>query len=359
MKKNVKIMTIIAILCCLLVSCGQIENTLKVDDATENASIQVLTNNLFKIDMPQKFDGMYETMVKDNAILIFDKECKDEGYEALVVGIYAFENPEDWAIGPTNKVGELTLNNGKLYDIVLSYPTESQYGFDRDMPAKYKTLYDARFEIASCVVGLDGEKVEVGKGCKGENLYKEVLGKHMTALDEKWDATTLENNNMSTMYATIANGEGNIYDKVGYVYEDINVDGIEELMIGEIADGDWKGTIYDIYTMVDRKPQHVVSGWDRNRYYVLDSMILNEASGGAGETDYMVYDLVSNSTELFFQYGFKYDEYTDKGNPYFRSYDNNEENRNWESITETDFKEMQDRVSNRKQFDYIPFSKLK
>ena len=90
-------------------------------------------------------------------------------------------------------------------------------------------------------------------------------------------------------------------NKIGYAYYDINADGIEELIFGEIAQGKLKGVIYDIYTMVDRKPQHVISGGNRNRYYICDnSFVCNEYSSGANESGVRIYILVENSTELYY-----------------------------------------------------------
>lgn len=358
MKKSIKLIMFIMIVVFFTVSC--IKRTVETNETSQNVETEkvILQNSIFKLDMPKRFDGMYETVVKDNAILIYDKECKEEGYDAYIIGIYAIESPKDWATGPNAKVGELTLNNGKLYDIILNYATEAQYGFDRGMPNNYKSMYDARFEMASQVSGINGEKVDIDNGCKGENLYKEELNKHIKAITEKWDANKLENENMSPMYAQISSSD-NALNNVGYAYMDINADGIDELFIGEIAEGNWKGIVYDMYTMVDRKPKHVVSGWDRNRYFILDSgFLLYECSDGAASSGSLVYDLVTNSDELFFQFGYKYDEYENKENPWYSSYDNNEDNRQWDNITESEYKDFEVRTSKHKSFEYIPFSSL-
>ena len=152
----------------------------------------------------------------------------------------------------------------------------------------------------------------------------------------------------------------NLTDKIGYIYYDINVDGIDELLIGEIADGDWKGVIYDIYTMVDRKPQHVISGGSRNRYYVCDnSFICNEYSSGANESGVRVFNLVENSTELFPQVSFKYDGYTNKNKPWFLSYGSNVEEDRWENVDEKTFKERKSVFEKYERFDFIPLKSLK
>ena len=368
MKKSFKVLSLIIMATMFITACQnnkKVEETTVAPETTTAAasSSPVLSNDIFKIDMPSKFDGLYNTEVNDHTINFYDKEQIAAGNSGWLFGIQAFEKSEEWAGGPVEKFGELTLNNGKLYDIIISYPTESQYGFSSDgtikeMPAKYKSMYDARFEIASNVSGNNGEKIAVGAGAKGENLYQDILNKHLTAIKEDWDADKLEKEKMSSMYA-VAKAGGDVMTTVGYAYKDINVDGIDELLIGEIDD-DGKGMIFDIYTMVDRKPTHVISGWDRNRYYVLDGgLVRNEYSDGANSSGVNIYNLTSNSTELLLQVAFKYDGYVDEKKPWFKSYDSGkDDNNNWESIEESEYNELDNRFSNISKVDYKPFSTL-
>ena len=366
--KGIKIFVLLLLATLLLASCDndKLEETTVSTEPTSivESKTPLLSNEIFKIDVPTRFDGLYDTDINDYTINLYDKESKEKGNQGWLFGILVFENVDDWATGPTEKVGELKLNNGKIYDVIISYPTESQYGFSNDgtileMPPKYKSMYDARYEIASTVSGNDGEKISVGAGKKGEDLYKDILNKHLTAVKEGWDATKLENENMSTMY-NIISSSGDGLSKIGYAYKDINIDGIDELLIGEIADGDYNGIIYDIYTMVDRKPEHVVSGWDRNRYYILDSgLIRNEYSSGANESGVNIYDLTRNSTELFTQVSFKYDGYVDEKNPWFKSNDvGKDESKNWESIKEEEYNELDERFGKISKIDYKAFSTL-
>ena len=320
----------------------------------------LLENNIFKVDMPAKFDGLYTTTVKDNSINFYDNECMKAGNPGWVFGLYAYQKPSEWAGGPIEKVGELTLSDGTLYDVVIVYPTESQFGFDKPMPDNYKNFYAARYEIASDVKGLNDEKVAIGAGTKGEGLYKNELNKHLKALNEKWDASKLEDENMSPMYFTMGDDSRSILDSVGYAYKDINLDGIEELLIGEVTDGEWKDVIYDIYTMVDRKPQHVISGWDRNRYIALEGgMISNEYSGGANESGVDIYALTTNSTELFPQLSFKYDGYANADKPWFIAYNKKGDDWNYENVDESKYNELVNRFSKHASYTFVPFSTLK
>ena len=357
MKKFLIILTTIFATISLMIACEKKEQIGKTE-FDDNAT-PVLKNTIFEVKVPERFGGQYYTKVKDNEIEFYDKECVKEGYAGWLFGISAFEEPDEWAGGPVEKVGELKTNDGKSFDVVIVYPTESQFGFDRDMPEKYKSFYDARFEIAENVYGLNGEKISLGSGAKGENLYKEVLEKHITALNDKWDATKLENENMSTMYALMLSGEGNILDRVGYAYKDLNVDGIEELIIGEVSD-DPDSVMFDVYTMVNGKAEHVLSGWDRNRYYSYESgLIVNEYSGGAELSGVDVYALTSNSTELFPQLSIKYDGYEDEKKPWFVAYNKDGDKWSYEPADESQFNELQERFSKHDKIDFRALSSVK
>lgn len=355
MKKLVGIISLMIAVITLLAACSSGVGTSSQGTATDNA----LSTAMFKVDMPAKFDGLYETKVKDNGIDFYDKECMSQGNPGWVFGVYVYDDPSEWAGGPIEKVGELKLSDGKTYDVVIVYPTETQFGLDRPMPEKYKNLYEARFDIAKTVSGLNGEKVAAGEGAKGEKLYKSELENLITAIKEKWDSDKLESENLSTMYVTMDDGNGDVLDKVGYAYKDLNIDGIEELVIGE-TDGNSDGVIYDIFTMVDRKPKHVVSGWDRNRYYSYEGgMIVNEYSNGADESGVDVYTLTTNSTELFPQVSYKYDGYTDENNPWYIAYDKKGDDWDYKSVSEQQYNELDNRFSKHEKIDFKALSTIK
>lgn len=314
-----------------------------------------IKNKLFSITLPEELRGFYEIKTEKDKISIFHKDSKKAGFGGFAFGIKAYKNPADHAVLPgSRKLGELTDKKGNLYDIVLKHPTDVQYDYTKSTqaPESFKLLYDIGNVIN--ITGIKGSTYHKAQGTKGEDLYNEVLQKHITAIKEKWDSTKLEQENMSYMYNIIPQ------DKIGYAYYDINVDGIDELLIGEIADGNWKGIIYDIYTMVNRKPKHVVSGGSRNRYYVCDdAFVCNEYSSGANESGVRVYNLVENSTELYPQVNFKYDGYTNPKAPWFISYGSQINDDNWENVSENTYYERKKIFDKYERFDYIPLNNHK
>lgn len=310
----------------------------------------VYRNKLFSIALPSDFKGSYEIETTNDRISVFDKEAKKAKFGGFAFGIKAYKNPADHANMPGGrKIGELTDNTGYLYDIVLKYPTDVQFDYTKseEAPATYQKLYGYG-EVVK-INGVNGSRYFKNQGMKGEDLYKDILLKHQKAISEKWDSTKLEEENMSYMYHIIPK------NNIGYAYFDLNADGIEELLIGEIAKGEWKGVIYDIYTMVDRKPSHVVSGGSRNRYFACDySFICNEYSSGANESGVRVYILEENKNTLFPQVSFKYDGYENPKSPYFISYSDDK----WENVTEKAYKERKLVFDRYERFDYKPLMKF-
>ena len=317
-------------------------------------------NKMFTFTLPEELKGVYKAEIKKDKISIYHKKSQKAGFGGFAFGIKAYKNPADHAVMPgSKKLGELTDKKGNLYDIVVKYPTDVQYDYTKSpkAPKDYEILYNIG-EFVN-INGLNGYQYHKNQGMLGEDLYKDILKKHITAINEKWNYVKLENEDMSYMYKVLAQGKKNVFDRVGYIYFDVNADGIDELLIGEIADGEWKGIIYDIYTMVDRKPQHVISGGNRDRYFVCDyAFICNEYSSGAKESGVRVYNLVENSTELFPQVSFKYDGYQNEKRPWFLSYGNNIDADSWENVSEETYKERKLIFERYERFDFIPLSKL-
>lgn len=78
--------------------------------------------------------------------------------------------------------------------------------------------------------------------------------------------------------------------RFGYLIEDIDGNGTEELIFGENGPGAWDGVIYDLYTIHDGELVHVFDGWDRNRYYLCENgMIANEGSSASDLSVYAYY----------------------------------------------------------------------
>ena len=325
-------------------------------NSNENNGIKI-SNRYFSFNFPAETKGTYKILKKDKGIFVYHTESKKEGFGGFAFGLKLYKNPKDHAMMPGSvKIGELNGKNGTLYDMVLIRPTDVQFNYTKGINKDYMKLYNYAEKVVP--IGIKGNEYVKNQGMKGKDLYNEVLQKHVKAIKEKWSSEKLEQENMSYMYNVIAQTNKNVLNKIGFAYYDTNADGIEELLIGEISSGDWKGVIYDIYTMVDRQPKHVVSGGARNRYYVCDDVfICNEYSSGANESGLGVYILEENSQNLFPQVKFKYDNYTNKNQPWFITYGTNDEK--WENVTEAFYNERQKVFKTYIRFSFTPLNQYK
>ena len=77
------------------------------------------------------------------------------------------------------------------------------------------------------------------------------------------------------------------YQTLGWLLRDIDGDGTEELIFGENDNSGWNGIVFDIYTLSGDEAVHLVSGWERSRYYLCENgAIAHEGSGGAFESSW-------------------------------------------------------------------------
>ncbi len=327
----------------------------KMAKADSPDSGQTISNKYFEITIPGSVAGIIDTDVSDDRIDIFDKESRDAGFGGLVVSIWAVAVPREFAGGPYTKIGELSNSEADSYDIVRGEATEVQWDYLLDnMPANFKKIHNSVDSILASITGINGYSYFEGAGTKGADLYNNILAKYVIAVNEGWDANKYEAENMSPeFFAETENTEGNKLDAIGYAYQDINCDGIDELFVGTFGIGAFEGVVYDVYTMIDHSPVHVVTGTSRNRYYDYDNgFICNEWSGGADSSGYDLYALMENDTEMVFQYGYKYDASADEKNPWFKTYDG----QNYEKITEEEFNDAYAMENSFVRFKYTPLS---
>ncbi|MCR5637246.1 MAG: hypothetical protein K6F97_00130, partial [Lachnospiraceae bacterium] len=104
-------------------------------------------------------------------------------------------------------------------------------------------------------------------------------------------------------------------ESLGFTVEDLNNDGIDELVIGSLEsdeDANYANQIYALYTCVDNKPVLVFEGWARNRHYFISSdTYYYEGSNGAMYSIFGSAKFAPGDTELSdYDYYFTYDDPT-------------------------------------------------
>ncbi len=104
--------------------------------------------------------------------------------------------------------------------------------------------------------------------------YQPLIDKYISAIQEDWDGERCSMEDISILVRDVPT-----LDDLGYAQMDLDGDGFTELII---TDGN---VIYDLYTRfqsTDRLLTHVITGHERNIYYLCNNGILaNEGYGGA------------------------------------------------------------------------------
>ena len=147
---------------------------------------------------------------------------------------------------------------------------------------------------------------------------------------------------------------------MGYALKDLDGDGKEELLISAVSKDASAGMLYDVYTAPNGKVEHVLSGHERNRYYLqwLEEgayMIANEASNSAYNSAWYYYSMIDGQLELM--QGVVFNAAEEENNPWYITYDED-----WDVLNDThDEDGMAESIieANKRSYttlEYIPFS---
>ena len=322
----------------------------------------VISTDLLTLTVPDEFKGKFLAQVVGNEIFIYDKECYDAGFGGFVFSVIVDKDDEVLAGGMYTKVGEYDTSDGQVYDVCKSYASEVQWDYNKydEMPEDFAKLYNATDDIiASAKANGDGVFM-YGAGLKGEDLYGMVIAKYVGAFNEGFDANRFEEEGMSPEFYALTQSEGEkAFDKMGFAYTDISNDGVDELLLGIIGD-DEPSVVYDVYTIAEREPALVVSGTSRDSYRAMEyGGIANVFSGGAAENGVRVYIIDPGTNKLNYQYGVKYDAYTDENAPWYVNDTSADDDDKWVPASEEDYDMWLERASEQfLKLEFTPFSEV-
>lgn len=315
---------------------------------------QEISNKYFSFTMPSNTEGTYIVEKRNNAIYIIEKTSAESGEGGFAFGFNIFKNPKDYAkLEDYTKIGELTDKNGILYDVILERPVENRCGDEEKTIENFLRLYDSAKNIE--IKGVNGSIYNKNQGMKGEDLYKEILGKYKQAIEEHWNYSRIKQENLESVSKVLVENKKASLKKIGYAYYDINSDGIDELFIGEISKSN--GTIYDMYTIVNRKPKNVFSQYNRQeKYYVCnDNLLCEEICNTKDKKMFAVHTLENNSTNRPLLVEYMYNKELNRENPWFRTYTAGNQ---YERISKETYNQEISTFDDYKKFNYIPLSKL-
>ncbi len=145
-----------------------------------------------------------------------------------------------------------------------------------------------------------------------EIMYGNILSLYKRALSEEWEYDVLKENKLNYM-CRYHNHKGTGLDAIGYTFYDINSDGIEELIVGEI-----EGLIFDVYTYQDEQAILIAQSAERGWYNICeDGKLSTTGSSGAATTFYEFYVLEAGAKELKYIECVAFDSNLNPDNPYF------------------------------------------
>lgn len=183
-----------------------------------------------------------------------------------------------------------------------------------------------RVEFAHVSTDTGADQAETGS-VDYEQVYDEILQEmYRIATDEDY-ADTLQEDNPAYLGISMVRVDIDGSEALGYCMEDLNRDGVPELIVGYYGQSDdspYSHILYAAYTCQDNTPVLLFSGWYRNAYYYLgDGRFLNCGSNSAASSLYATYVLKPGETELTCEdYWFSEGIWTEDGEVATRYYHN-------------------------------------
>ncbi|MBD5095682.1 MAG: hypothetical protein HDT40_01545 [Lachnospiraceae bacterium] len=146
-----------------------------------------------------------------------------------------------------------------------------------------------------------------------EIMYGNILSLYKKALSEEWEFDLLEENKLNYLCRYYYH-KGTALEDIGYTFYDINSDGIEELIVGDIE----HSFIFDVYTYQDEQAILIAQSAERHQYDICeDGKLSTKGSNGAATTFYEFYVLEAGAKELKYIECVAFDSNLNPDNPYF------------------------------------------
>ena len=146
--------------------------------------------------------------------------------------------------------------------------------YDPESPVLTATLTaDARIYVN----GIEPEKLAVPV------VYEPILKQYRSALEERWTGQQLVDAGLNFMIKDVPS------EAVGYAVDDLDDDGVPELVIGTIAGDEFYGKlVFVLYTVDDDgEPVQIFSSIERDRYYYAGGVRFANLGSSAFDDSYV------------------------------------------------------------------------
>lgn len=164
------------------------------------------------------------------------------------------------------------------------------------------------------------DTMESGRGeqAKLHKTYEELITAAKECIEGKADADSDDYDFSYMIYWYGAYYGASM--RLGYLMEDLDGNGTEELIFGQNDDPDsaWNGVIYNLFTIEDGEVIRVFNGGERATYHLCENgMIAHEGADGAFRSVYAYYSF--EGTELHLVEAVIYNGWDYEENPWFYS----------------------------------------
>ena len=146
--------------------------------------------------------------------------------------------------------------------------------YDPESPVLTATLTaDARIYVN----GIEPEKLAVPV------VYEPILKQYRSALEERWTGQQLVDAGLNFMIKDVPS------EAVGYAVDDLDDDGVPELVIGTIAGDEFYGKLVFVFYTVDDdcEPVQIFSSIERDRYYYAGGVRFANLGSSAFDDSYV------------------------------------------------------------------------
>ena len=191
------------------------------------------------------------------------------------------------AHGDTNQMGIKLLKGSEEDGVTTVRYICDTYHEAGETPTEYEIRFKKEGDSYKFISNL--WEPEEGREEAIKNIYNGIIAKYAKGISECWGMDKFEDNNLNYLAGflkdkTSLGDNRDPLEIAGYYFFDIDDDGIEELFIGENQrpEDEYRTSIYEVYSIKGGDWTRVLSGGERDRYYLSsDGTFYNEGSGSA------------------------------------------------------------------------------